>query len=108
MDFALVPGLPCQGHNPHILDDQGIGMNMAGKSVYQLTGLVQFIRFYQGIDGDVHLDAPAVGQPHQLGQLVQGKILGLHACRHGFKTAINRIGTGGQGSQKCGPVAGRR
>ena len=107
MDLAVEPDLAGQGHDTRVLHDESIGVYMACKTVDQLACPVQFVGFEQGIDGDIDLDPPIVGQSNQLGQLLEGKILGLHACRHAFETAVNGIGTGSQSRQKCGPVARR-
>ena len=94
-------------HDARVLHDESIGVHMPCEAVDHLTCPVQFVGFEQGIDGDIDLDPPIVGQSNQLSQLLEGKILGLHACRHAFETAVNGIGTGSQSRQKCGPVARR-
>ena len=83
---------------PHILNDQGIGMHPAVQVIQEFSGLIQFIGFDQGIDGDKHPGPFGMGQLGQPGQLFEGKIFGFHAGGKLFQTAINRIGPGGQRS----------
>jgi hypothetical protein len=107
MDFAVETRLAGQGDDTQILDDQGVRVDMALQVVNQLAGPVQFVGLEQGVDRNVDLDPPIVGQPHQLSQLRDGEILGFHARRHGFETAIDGVGAGRQGRQKRGAVSRR-
>ncbi|WP_246805266.1 hypothetical protein [Desulfosarcina cetonica] len=107
MDFTAKSRLAGQQHDPGILDDQGVRPHLALQPVDHLSCPVHLVRLDQRVDGNKDLHPAGMGQAHQLGQLLKGEVLGFHARRQGFETAINGIGAGGQGGQKRGTVSRR-
>ena len=77
MEFALETVLPRQVDQGHILDDQGIRLDMLHKPLQQPGRMGKISGREHGIEGHMDPHPLAVGQFGQGGQLRQGEILGL-------------------------------
>jgi len=89
-----------QVYHGQILQDDRVRFDTALQLLHQPAHFTQFARLYQRVDGNIDPGPLGVGQFGQGRQFFNGKVVGFHAGRELFQTAVNGIGPGRQARQE--------
>ncbi len=100
MDFPAETRLIRQGDHAGVLNDQSVGLDRSSQFLNLPMERGQLLSPNQGVDRHVDFGVPPVGQFGEPGQFFHVEIFGGHARRKLLKTAVHRVGPGGQGGQK--------